>query len=89
MLRDLQSQLMGKMVVIPGIVTHASRTHIKTTKLAIKCKNCGHEKILETGQGYGSINVPRTCDNGQNTIGREKCPLDPYRIVSEKCTFID
>jgi DNA replication licensing factor MCM5 len=54
---------MGKLIVVPGIITHASRTHIKTTRLAIRCKNCGHEKILETGQGFGSVNIPRTCDN--------------------------
>ena len=46
MLRELQSNLVGHLVVIPGIITSASKTSIKATKVTYKCKNCGHEKIL-------------------------------------------
>jgi hypothetical protein len=35
------------MVVIPGIITAASKTHIKANKICVKCKNCGHEKELK------------------------------------------
>lgn len=65
MLRDLQSHLIGKLVVIPGIITHASRTHIKANVILARCKNCGHEKIIKTGAGYGSLQLPRVCDNRQ------------------------
>jgi len=46
MLRDLQSNLMGQLVVVPGIITAASKTMIKSTAIVIKCSNCGHEKTM-------------------------------------------
>lgn len=66
MLRDLQSHLIGKLVVIPGIITNASRTQIKATKITYRCKNCGHEKVITTGGGYGAHTYPRVCDNQRN-----------------------
>lgn len=90
MLRDLQSHLIGKLVVIPGIITHASKTHIKATRITIRCKNCGKEESMSTGSGYGSINLPRVCSNAQNPgSDKQKCPLDSYAIVSDKCEYID
>ena len=33
---------------------------------------------------------PRTCDQAQNPgLDKQQCPLDPYRVVSDKCTFMD
>ena len=52
MLRDLQSNLMGQLVVVPGIVTAASKTMIKSTTVVIKCQNCGHEKSLNMKHGF-------------------------------------
>ena len=43
MLRDLQSNLIGQLIVVPGIITSASRTNIKATRITWKCSNCGHE----------------------------------------------
>jgi len=90
MLRDLQSHLIGKLVVIPGIITHASRSQIKATRITVRCKACGNEKTLSTGKGFGSLNIPRTCDSARNP-GAEKsnCGLDSYTIVAEKCEYID
>ncbi len=62
MLRDLQSNLMGQLVVVPGIITAASKTHIKSTSTVIKCSNCGHEKTLTMKNGFGGTQLPRTCD---------------------------
>lgn len=42
MLRDLQSNLIGQMIVVPGIITNASRTSIRASKVTVQCKNCGH-----------------------------------------------
>lgn len=58
MLRDLQSNLMGQMVVIPGIVTAASKSSIKATKEVLKCGNCGHEKTIKIKLGYGGARHP-------------------------------
>lgn len=62
MLRDLQSSLMGQLVVVPGIITAASKSMIKSTSVVIKCSNCGHEKTLVMKAGFGGTQMPRTCD---------------------------
>jgi len=62
MLRDLQSNLMGQLIVVPGIVTAASKTMIKSTSIVIKCSNCGHEKTLQMKLGFAGTMMPRTCE---------------------------
>ena len=42
MLRQLDSNLINKMVVIPGIITAASKSAIKATRVTLRCRNCGH-----------------------------------------------
>ena len=90
MLRDMQSNLIGQLVVIPGIVTAASKTAIKATREVLRCLNCGHEKIVKIKLGYGGARHPRQCE-GPKEPGQERqnCPLDSYRVVTEKCTFVD
>jgi DNA replication licensing factor MCM5 len=63
MIRDLQSNLIGQMIVVPGIITNASRTAIRASKVTIQCGNCGHQKQLNVSQGFGGISMPRICDN--------------------------
>ena len=53
---------MGQLVVVPGIITAASKSMIKSTSVAIKCSNCGHEKTLTMKNGFGGTMMPRTCD---------------------------
>jgi DNA replication licensing factor MCM5 len=90
MLRDLQSNLMGNLVVVPGIVTAASKTAIKATTEILRCTNCGHEKKISIKLGYGGARHPRVCEAvGESGQERPKCPLDPYRVVTEKCVFVD
>ena len=90
MLRDLQSHLIGKLIVIPGIVTNASRSQIKATTITVKCKNCDHEKVIQTGGGFGHIAIPRICDNQKNPgPDKQQCRLDSYAPVTEKCEYID
>jgi len=90
MLRDLQSNLMGQLVVVPGIITAASKTHIKSTSTVIKCQNCGHEKTLTMKNGFGGTQLPRTCDQMKNPgLDKTNCPLDPYKIQPDKSDFMD
>ena len=53
---------MGQLVVVPGIITAASKTMIKSTSIVVKCSNCGHEKTMSMKQGFGGTQLPRTCD---------------------------
>jgi DNA replication licensing factor MCM5 len=66
MLRELQSNYVGSLVVVPGIITAASKTSIKATKLVIRCSNCGHEKSLKVNLGFSARAIPRICDNQKN-----------------------
>ena len=50
-------------MVVPGIITSASKTSIKATKIVMKCSECGHEKVEHLRPGFSSISLPRTCDN--------------------------
>ena len=75
---------------IPGIVIGASTLSAKATHLALLCKNCRSTRNLAIPYGLTGITLPRTCSRvklpGED---RDPCPMDPYIIVHEKCTFID
>ena len=82
--------MVGKLVVVPGILTAVSKPVIKAIKIFLQCKNCGHIKELAVHKGIGGTLLPRVCDNSNNPgQGKEKCPVDPYFIVSEKCTYMN
>ena len=82
--------MVGKLVVIPGILTAVSKPVVKATKVCVQCKNCGHFKEIFVHKGIGGTILPRVCDNSNNPgQGREKCPVDPYFIVPEKCIYMN
>jgi DNA replicative helicase MCM subunit Mcm2 (Cdc46/Mcm family) len=62
MLRDLQSNLMGQLVVVPGIITAASKTSIRATLITWKCSECGHEKTIHMKHGFGGTATPYACE---------------------------
>jgi len=81
---------MGKLVVVPGIITASSKTMIKSTRVVIRCSNCGHEKSLIMKNGFAGTQLPRTCDMQKNPgLDKTNCPLDPYRIIPDKSDFMD
>ena len=81
---------MGKLCVVPGIITAASKTMIKSTSVCIRCSNCGHQKTLTMKSGFAGTQMPRTCDQQKNPgMDKTGCPLDPYRIVADKSDFMD
>lgn len=90
MLRDLQSNLIGQLIVVPGIITNASRTAIRASKVIVQCRNCGHQKPLSVNAGFGGISIPRTCDNQRNPgVDKQNCKLDTYAVVTDRCEYID
>ena len=90
MVRDLQSSLIGHLIIVPGIITHASRASIKASTVIVRCKNCGHEKQIAVGLGYAGFSIPRQCDNARNPgLDKQQCKLDTYAVITDKCTYID
>lgn len=89
-IRDLDATNISHLVRIPGIVIGASTLSSKATALSIQCRNCQHSETLPVSGGISGITLPRVCSSkrapGDPT---DKCPLDPYFVVHEKCQFID
>ncbi|OMJ15193.1 DNA replication licensing factor mcm5 [Smittium culicis] len=87
-LRDLNSAHVSKLVCVSGLIIGASTLSSKATFVYLQCKNCKHIKIIPVAGGYSGVTIPRICDKPQ-TQDAEKCPLDPYEIVPDKCIFVD
>ena len=76
--------------MVPGIITAASKTMIKSTKVVLRCNNCGHEKTLNMKSGFAGTMLPRSCDQMKNPgLDKTSCPMDPYRIIPDKSDFMD
>ena len=83
-LRELKSNLLGKLVTISGIIINSGKVQLKANKLCIRCKQCKNSKKLEIPRGMGSISIPRNCDGGT-----DKCPLDPFFVIPENSSSDD
>ena len=74
-IREVNSQMVGKMFVVSGIIISTTKPYIKASKLKIQCKSCQTTKtiVIEPGQ---NPYVPAYCEEGAR-MGH-KCPQDPY-----------
>ncbi|CAO3617003.1 unnamed protein product [Cunninghamella echinulata] len=88
-IRDLNSNYIGKLVRIPGIVIGASTLSSRATYVNIMCRSCRHVKLIPVGGGFAGITLPRTCDSQPLQGTKNQCPMDPFIIVHDKCNFVD
>lgn len=89
-IRDLDALNISKLVRIPGIIISASSLTAKATYLHLMCRSCRHIKIIPVSSGFSGVQLPRICDASQNDPTRkDKCPVDPYVILHDKCKFVD
>ena len=89
-LRELNSNDVGKLISISGIIVSTSSPSIKSSLMMLNCKSCGHIKSIQVKPGFSGITIPRQCENNKiNTSSNEKCPLDSYVIDSENTKYID
>jgi len=35
------------------------------------------------------VQIPRTCENASDEKNDKQCPLDPFEVVADKCSFLD
>ncbi|KAG8932188.1 minichromosome maintenance protein 5 [Tulasnella sp. 418] len=93
--RDLTADVLTKLVRVPGIVISASVLSSRATKLHLQCRGCKEHKIIHPPQGLGGMGggkdgaLPRVCDAPRQEGQNKECPMDPYLIVHDKCTFVD
>lgn len=90
-LRDLNSNDVGRLITIAGIIVSCTSPSIKGKSLTLQCKSCGFMKVIPVVSGFGGVSIPRMCDNSamKNVDAKEKCPIDSYTILPEACDFID
>ncbi|EIE85988.1 hypothetical protein G6F46_002911 [Rhizopus delemar] len=88
-IRDLNSDYIGKLVRIPGIVIGASTLSSRATEVTVMCRSCMTTKIMPIQGGFSAITLPRNCDSTSADGGKNNCPMDPFVIVHDKCRFVD
>ncbi|GAA5813588.1 minichromosome maintenance protein 5 [Mucor flavus] len=88
-IRDLNSNFIGKLVRIPGIVIGASTLSSRATQVTAMCRSCRHTKIIPVTGGFSAISLPRQCDSDSVQGGKNDCPMDPFVILHDKCRFVD
>nr|CDJ93428.1 DNA-dependent ATPase MCM domain containing protein [Haemonchus contortus] len=92
-IRRVKSAQVSQIVKISGIIVAASQIlysrSCKATKITLQCRTCRHtisDQILKPGlEGF---QLPRTCGASQ-TGQLQRCPIDPYHIVPDKCQCVD
>ena len=87
-IRTLKSDQVAQLVHLPGIVIAASGIKAKATKIAIQCRTCQNLiNDIKVNPGLEGYALPRKCTTDQPQ--QQKCPLDPYFIVPDKCKCVD
>ncbi|OMJ78672.1 hypothetical protein SteCoe_21479 [Stentor coeruleus] len=88
-LRELTSDLVGQLIVVPGIVVAVSKPQTKVVLVVARCRTCGSKFSQTVDPGFSGVDMPRVCQGFQQVGRREKCPLDPYVVIPDECMYID
>jgi DNA replication licensing factor MCM5 len=88
-LRELVSSEVSKLVVIQGIIVKSERPKHKASTVMLKCTNCENLKEIPVPKGFSAAPVPRGCDGNVQRGPMEKCPMNPFQVVTELCKFTD
>jgi DNA replication licensing factor MCM5 len=89
-IRDLNATNVSQLVRIPGIVIGASTLSSKATVLSLQCRSCAGPYQMIVEGGFTGVSLPRICNRQRpEHEASEKCPMDPYFVVHERCQFID
>lgn len=87
-IRELKSESVSRLCKIAGIIISVSEIKAKATKLAIQCNTCSHMIAnIPVNAGLEGYAMPRKCPTEQT--GRQKCPMDSYFIMPDKCMCVD
>ena len=83
-LRDLNSNLIGKIVAVPGIITATSKSSIRARKAVFQCVKCGVNKVIDVPYGLSKLSAPGLCDNPA-----AKCGIGTYRFDPDRSEYVD
>ena len=88
-IRQLKSVHMSRLVRVPGIIVSCSSIKAKASSITIRCRGCSNTiPNIAMRPGLEGYSLPRTCPSNA-VSGRDKCPVDPFIIVPEKCQCVD
>ncbi|KAG0654141.1 minichromosome maintenance protein 5 [Rhodotorula mucilaginosa] len=87
--RELGATNISRLVRLPGIVISASTLSSRAIRLSLQCKSCRHVMSMEVQGGFSGFQLPRKCVSAPTAGEVKDCPLDPYAIVHDKCSFVD
>ena len=87
-IRHINASHVNTLVKLPGICISAARTKPKATSIFIKCRSCSHGMMLKCQKAFGAVQMPRQCQ-AEKLEGEQKCPLDPYVVIPDRCKYID
>lgn len=88
-IRSLKSSQVSHLVTISGIIIGASQVRSKATHITIQCRSCKQMKSkIALKAGLDGYALPRRCTSDQSSLA-QKCPVDPYFIVPDKCQCVD
>eukprot|EP00889_Picochlorum_renovo_P000305 jgi/Picre1/27335/NNA_000304.t1 len=83
-------QYVSRLVIVPGIVTSASRPKHKALKVTVQCRTCKDTKTVYCKPGLGGASIPRECQGSQaGQGGRSQCGLDPYEVLADRAMCLD
>lgn len=86
---SVQSDNVAQLVLIPGIITAASKPKHTANSVTVMCRDCRLETTYTTTNG-GSITLPRVCTLGEGPNGGgSNCSVDPWVVLPNKSTFAD
>ncbi|KAL3089814.1 hypothetical protein niasHT_020256 [Heterodera trifolii] len=91
-IRKIKSSDVSQLVKVSGIVVAASQARSRATKVTLQCRTCRHTIVdREIRAGLEGFQLPRQCQsaNQQAAVGGQRCPLDPYMVLPDKCRCID
>jgi len=88
-IRMLKADHISKLVRVPGIVTSSTKPRAKATKITLRCTNCKATITRSGARGFGSVQIPRVCENASDEKNEKQCPFDPFEVVADKCRFLD
>uniref|UniRef100_A0A5S6QZD0 DNA replication licensing factor MCM5 n=1 Tax=Trichuris muris TaxID=70415 RepID=A0A5S6QZD0_TRIMR len=88
-IRSLRSEQITRLVKLRGIIVSTTQVRTKATAISLECRNC-HQRINDVPMqpGLDGYQLPRRCHSDQSGL-LQKCPVDPYIILPDKCRCID
>jgi len=92
-LRHLAADHVSRLVMVPGIITSASKPRHKATHVTLQCRACRNVKRVPVAPGLGGTHIPRYCDGGAGGPGGggggAPCGADTFAVLESRSAFVD